>query len=432
MNDIKINPGRSYAIIPEFLFDALEDHSRTGMAVIIENGRIGRVCPASEIPADMQWITLADGTLIPGMIDAHVHLDDWELPYYLAYGITTVRDVGNSLPFILDARKKAADPSFPSPSIVCCGPFIDKMPYYHANMSWGMENSRDIEVAMRCLKMFSVDYIKLYNDLTPEMAAKAVIEAKKSGFYVLADFGSKAVLDAALEAGLDEFEHLFGLPDEFSQEAADAVLSRGTRMVATRALFENILPDRFRTPEGQAILKNVPENIAAYWLGTLDFRNEAFIKACGTKREYLKYFIENHANLGIGTDTACWWMFPGMSYADELQVHVECGLSCADTLKLATARNAETLRLESRIGTIEAGKRADLAFVKGDPLAGIKAVGHVLLTVKEGHLFDPAELILQSQEAKPVSNSLRDFGSRAPECSDWKSDREIAGMLEVL
>jgi imidazolonepropionase-like amidohydrolase len=430
MDMTSLNQSDAYAVVPEFLFDARTDHVAKGMAVMVRKGRIVRVCAAGEVPEGMPRLEGPGGTLIPGLIDAHVHLDDWELPYYLAYGVTTVRDVGNNLDFILDAREKARVSSFASPTIFCCGPFIDNMPYYHANMSWGMESAADIRPAIDCLRKASVDFIKLYNDLTPELARTAVTEAKRAGFYVLGDFGKEAVLGSAIDAGLDEFEHLVGLPAEFSQQAADAVLERGIAMVATRALFENILTDRFRTPEGQAILANIPQNTADYWVSTLSSLSGDFIRSCETKREYLKYFIKNNARLGVGTDTACWWMFPGKSFADELRIHVECGLSCAGALRLATLRNAVLLGKDAEIGTIETGKRADMAFVEGDPLADIAAAGHVRWTIKGGHIFEAADLIAQSEKARPVSNSLRGFGARTKTCTDWKQERTVLDLMK--
>lgn len=71
-------------------------------------GRIEQVCGANEIPDGMLRAEASGGTLIPGLIDAHVHLDDWELPYYLAYGVTTVRD-GNSLREFGTRTKTCAD-----------------------------------------------------------------------------------------------------------------------------------------------------------------------------------------------------------------------------------------------------------------------------------------------------------------------------------
>ena len=86
---------------------------------------IEEVAERSRLPRGMRLRECPGMTLMPGLIDTHVHLDEWVLPLCLARGITTVRDTANDPGWILPARDRAASPEFAGPRILCAGPVLD-------------------------------------------------------------------------------------------------------------------------------------------------------------------------------------------------------------------------------------------------------------------------------------------------------------------
>ena len=115
------------AYTAEWIFDGesvLENH-----AVVVENDTISRVMPLAELAPDIPLHQYAACTLIPGLIDTHMHFMRFQGPLFLAYGVTAVRDTGNDLKWILQCRE--AWPQQAWPRILCLGPLLDGTPPGH-------------------------------------------------------------------------------------------------------------------------------------------------------------------------------------------------------------------------------------------------------------------------------------------------------------
>ena len=106
------------------IFDG--DHVLENCAVLIEGKVIADVIPLAELPAAIPVQHYADCTLIPGLIDTHMHFMRWQGPLFLAYGVTAVRDTGNDLAWILQCRDEW--PQRDWPRILCLGPLLDGTP----------------------------------------------------------------------------------------------------------------------------------------------------------------------------------------------------------------------------------------------------------------------------------------------------------------
>lgn len=423
-----------YALCTPRLLDVAAGRLRADLAVLVEDERILDVLPQAALPEEVETLRLEDCTLLPGLIDVHVHLDGWELPWFLVHGVTTVRDVGNNPDWIFAARERAQRPEEPAPYILCCGPFLDGMPYYHENLSWGLRTTQDARDAVHCLKARGADQVKLYSDLTPELAAACAREASKAGlpslgdFYTLPDIPEPQVLRAAVGAGMGELEHLSGLPPVFSRSSADFLLEHDVCTVATRAIFEGVLQEEYRQ-RARAFAKWLPTHLAAYWERTFQEVDQAQEALCDTARQYLSYLIQNGGRFGIGTDVPCWGAFPGALLAEELRIHEECGMTRAQALEAVTLGNARLLGIDRETGTLEPGKRADLIAVNGDPMADLKALTQVALTVKGGTCYTPESLRSRLPE-HPASDTLRAFGQRTLHCTDWRQEnRRILATL---
>jgi imidazolonepropionase-like amidohydrolase len=123
--------------------------------------------------------------------------------------------------------------------------------------------------------------------------------------------------------------------------------------------------------------------------------NQQFHHIYQAKRKEIEAFVEQGgaALLTLGTDHPSWGeFFSGFGSHRELQAWVEAGVPAAVALKAATINGARAMGVSDRLGTIEAGKYADLFVVRGNPLEDIKATRAVVTVMKAGRLYDPAEL----------------------------------------
>jgi imidazolonepropionase-like amidohydrolase len=118
------------------------------------------------------------------------------------------------------------------------------------------------------------------------------------------------------------------------------------------------------------------------------------------------------AKILVGTDAPFPNLLPGFSFHDEIQALLECGLSEKAVLQAATIAGAQALQIDHLVGTIEAGKQADLIVVDGDPLDDIQALQKIDVVIRDGHWLFPDDLLKSaaeySRQGKPSSEKRFD------------------------
>ncbi len=202
------------ALIPDRLWNPPDPEAQTGKALVIREGRIGGVVDAKALPSHLDRMRFEGCTLLPGLIDGHVHLASWMIPAFLAAGVTTVRDIGNNLDWILGLRRRLTTEERPTPRIRCCGPVLDGK-----TVHWPLIGERHADAASVAKKVgqlaaAGVDAIKLYVHLDLEQVQAAVAAGQQEGVAVLAHLGEVNGL-AAARAGVAEIQHLSGIIDPF-------------------------------------------------------------------------------------------------------------------------------------------------------------------------------------------------------------------------
>jgi imidazolonepropionase-like amidohydrolase len=118
----------------------------------------------------------------------------------------------------------------------------------------------------------------------------------------------------------------------------------------------------------------------------------------------VKAMFDGGVLITAGTDTPFPWIIPGVSFHDELKLLSEAGLPAADVLRAATINGAVSLKRQDSIGTVEAGKRADLVILRASPLDAISNTEQIELVVKGGEVFRPSDLL----QSPPHSSSASD------------------------
>jgi imidazolonepropionase-like amidohydrolase len=394
------------------LFDSasgkLVDHG----VVVVSGTQIQAVGSDAKIPAGAKVIDLGDATLLPGLIDAHVHLSmesgpnwyhDWydgimrfpaEQALYGAHyaqatleaGITTVRDVGSGDYIALGLRNAINAGVIPGPrmlvsnyAIGSTGGHADQDPYPPQRIAvagplQGVCNGpAECRAAVRYQIKYGADVIKFMPsggvlslsdpvdapELSQEEMNAIVSEAHAWGRKVAAHCHGDTAAKMAIAAGVDSIEHGSFLKDDTLQE----MKKKHVYLVAT--LF------------------------AGVWVGEHadGFPPAIAVKARAAAAQAQTMF-QHAAKIGVplamGTDAG---VEPHGLNAREFYLMTKNGLPPAQALIAGTANGADLLGVSDKTGTLAAGKSADIIAVSGNPLTDIKTVEHPVLVMKEGTVY---------------------------------------------
>jgi len=381
------------------LFDGLGGPVQNDVAVLIDGDRIHQVVPAAQVPTDTQLEDLGDVTILPGLVDAHVHMI-WDgsqlepekiraretLPKAamraarhaantLNCGTTTVRDCGCPGGVTLALRDAIDEGIVRGPRMLCSGAMI-VMTGGHCH-TLGVEVDGPVEArrAARQQLKEGADFVKLLAtggvyglrhdkpwspQLTVEEMRAAADEAGQAGRVTAIHAEGEQGIANAIEAGADTIEHC----NQLTPDLAEVMAIRGIYMVPTLTWFYTV-----------AAAEEGPEFPADYVrkgraMAEASARSITLAKQAGVK-------------IAAGTDSGA-PMVPHSSIRRELELLVKLGLTAVEALQAGTRIAAAALRLDNLIGTVEAGMQADLIAVNGDPTQDIRSLYDLRLVVLGG------------------------------------------------
>ena len=421
---------KRYALVPDRIWNGVSDEVEADRAVIVEGEKIEAVVTTHELAPDIERLCLDGCTLIPGLIDAHVHYCASMGSAYLAAGVTTVRDTGSDLDWILDQREKLAKDPKLGPTMVCCGFALDgpKAIWHHVVRSHA--NAEAIRESIREHVDRGVDAIKLYAFLSPEMYRAGTEEAHRLGMFVLAHNESVPAEDI-LDMGIDETEHQSGYRVAWrsaTEEEDDVLIERllahdhvvdPTLVVwdrIGRVFDQSIYHDRRRKwvhPEYLKLWDRFP------YRSVEPKKRLCFQIAMPNLKRFLRRAHEKGVTIAIGTDAPFLHLVPGFSMHDELLMYVDSGIRPVDALRSATSINAKVLGIDSKVGRTQTGFDADLTAIKGNPLQRMDDIRDVLLTVHKGAVLYPQDLLETTQFIfdqpldDPIVRDAREYADRS-------------------
>ncbi|MBA2628125.1 MAG: amidohydrolase family protein [Gemmatimonadales bacterium] len=392
-------------------------------AVIVVRGtHIESITPREgfEIPKNTRKVDVSGTWIIPGLIDAHAHVAPWALPRYLAWGVTTVRDVHGTLDTIIRLRERASLNALPGPRIFSAGAMIDGTPTTYPD-ALAAENAGTARQAVDRLAVAGVDYVKVYTRVDPTMLRAIADEAKTFHLRITAHLGLTDALTAA-GIGVTSIEHMSGVPEAASGNASEfyaahrrgffagwtyferswagldsAALARVAGGLAERrvtlvptlvlhetfsrlddsALYRN--PALADVPAAQRAAWNVPDMIQRAGWTAADFA--AFRQSRARQDLFIREFRAAGGLVAAGTDATNQMLIPGYSEHEEMALLVNAGLTPIAALRTATGDAAHLLNADS-LGVLAAGRVADLVILRADPLADIRntrAIDRVML-----------------------------------------------------
>ena len=399
-------------------------------AVLVEDGMVSGVVPRESVPREAVLYHEGDCTVLPGLIDIHVHFMRWQGPQFLAYGITTVRDTGSDLEWILERRGEWAENRWPR--ILCLGPVLDGPAPVHEFVSRRCTDLADAVTAVRETTARGVDGVKLYVGLSPDWVPSMIEEGHAAGRKVSMHCLGGGVLGAA-RAGLDEFFHLYGIlvdvwpghppgsleiwgVPEFAgtldqqRAVADRIRESGITATPTLAYWDSQW--RIRTPEslGPESLRHTPSSMIKWQAVPPDPSfSEQWRCALRAAQNFVGLLLARGVPVLAGSDVPCGLVPPGLSLWRELSLLVEAGMSPQEALRTATSDAAAFLD-RRELGRLSPGSAADMVFVRGNPLDRIPSRPDVAMVVHNGVVYRPEDLPVaaeQSLEDEPWATQFR-------------------------
>ena len=357
--------------------------------VIIDGDKIAEVGPGSgpTLGESVVRKDLMGKTILPGLIDCHVHLRNdgvadpraqavadtdavavlrsaRNAQRTLEAGITTIRDCGSRGGIDFSLRVAAQQGLCQTPRLVLSGMVICMTGGHGWTLGCEADGLDGLRRAARAQIKAGADNVKLIASggiLTPgteigapqftveEMRA-AVDEAHAAGKTSCAHAHGTTAIKNAVKAGVDSVEHGYLIDDE----GIELMLARGTYLVATSAAVRNVVK--------HGIAAGIRPDVVRKAQSAIDRHVEGF------KRAY-----KAGVKLAMGTDTGVPFTDHGNNL-DEVVYLVEMGLGPMEALSATTLEAAKLLRMDDRIGSLEAGKLADFVVIDGDPLTDVRVL----------------------------------------------------------
>ena len=370
-----------------------------GRAVVVEDDRIKAVIPEGRHPADATVLQLDGLTLLPGLINCHVHFclggepDPAQVLFEdppatrvikavlrarqtIEAGVTTVRDLGGPDGIALAVRDATRTGLIPGPRVLAAARGVCMTGGHGWRFGREADGPDDVRKAVREQLKAGADVIKIFASggvmtpgvepgspqLTPEEIRVAIEEARKAGRRTAAHAQAEQGIAACVDAGITSIEHGIFLTEPIAQKMAKEWIALVATLIA---------------PE-QIVVHGVAAGIPEY----------AVRKSEAVRARHLESFhmaVRAGVPIAVGTDAGT-PLNPHGSLVPELALMVKAGMAPLETVRAATVTAARVLGLEQEVGTITPGLAADLIAVGGNPAERVEALDDVRLVLSNGRV----------------------------------------------
>lgn len=410
------------------IFDSTAKKMVAAQTVVIEGGRIKSVGAAGTEGARPAGARVIDGSgkfVIPGLIDAHVHLvhrisyahvtGDEILPLFLAAGVTSVRSTGDEVIALSVIAHYARSHPETCPRVFLCSGLIDGNPVIHRDIGIPLTDPAKVPELVAEMAAWKVTTLKIYAGQVRPVGREVIREGHKHGLVVTGHL-SRYSAQEAIEDGIDCIEHITSVFDfAFAPDAPRgregragldlhspvakaliaALAERQVMVDPTLIVFKNMLLlsdlEEIHNHSDNAL---IPARLTQHWTSyrlsqghtaaTRDLRRKEFARY----QELTGILHRAGVPLLVGTDSAEPYCPPGWSMHQELELMVEGGVPAADALAAATLQNARVVKAEKELGSVEAGKVADLVILDADPTIDIRHTRRIHAVIHQGRVCD--------------------------------------------
>jgi imidazolonepropionase-like amidohydrolase len=387
------------------LIDGTGSPPHNDSVVILKDERILTVTDKgnyTRYPKDSEIVNLTGRFLIPGLFDMHAHVasvlsfsynqtvSENTLKALLDNGVTTIRNPAGPTKESVALRDAVAADQIKGPQIFTAGRLINALPFPTQFVETMANTEAEVREEVKRQADAGVDYIKLYVGLYPNLVKAAIDEAHNQGIKVIGHLYLTSWTDAA-NLGIDALTH--GVP------VNPFILSKDTREIFIengRGPFDHFLWLNLVDPNSteinemiNALVKNkvpVDPTLTIY---------EAMLKD-DLQNQYLwskvlqltKILYDHGVTIMSGTDIPNFGLIPGVSLHHELELLVKAGINPLNVIKIATSNGAEALGILDDVGTIEAGKQADMIILNANPIRNIRNIEAIEGVIEDGQFFN--------------------------------------------
>lgn len=431
-NEVKQNLQSEKILVIEnvSIIDAVSPSVQPNKTVIIIGNRINAIGEKGKIsiPKKAKIINGKGKYLIPGLWDSHVHFNSGKtfLPLFVANGVTSVREMGGDLQQVKQLREQVANGQLLGPRIKMAGTILESERWINwatglakkdndakfledLSKRIGLVNPDHARETVKKLAEAGVDLIKVRNTHSAETFLALLSEAKKYGLPVAAH-APRMNLISASDGGLKSVEHVDTVAitrgDLDLKELARAFARNGTWYAPTllvqkswRLTPKETLSKILNDVDGKIDKRNLYVSRATLEKWKRDFemqKNEgSFDWAEQTRKGMSEFRTMREEGVGVlaATDFGAVLTYPGFSLHDELEALVkEGGLTPFEALQSATKNPPYFFNLQNEIGTIEAGKLADLVLLTANPLENISNTKKIDSVVLNGKYLSQSDL----------------------------------------
>lgn len=412
--------GSRLTILNARIFDPRSGTLSEPTTINVEGNRIASIgVPQERNAADLY--DAAGKVVLPGLWDMHQHLSDVDGLLDIAAGVTSARDLGNDSDTIVELKRKIDSGLAIGPRLVLAG-LVDGPGPFQGPTNILASNEEEARKAVDFFADRKYEGLKIYSSVKPELVPVLAKYAHERGLRVSGHIPAGMRATEAIDAGYDEIQHtnmlfLNFMPDvtdtrtparftEVGKRAADLdfqsdevrafitkLRERGTVIDPTLSIFENMFTARNGTmsPSYAMVADRMPPQVRRYFLSGglpvpegMDARYRASFQHM---LDFVGELYRSGVKIVAGTDALA-----GFSLHRELELYAQAGIPNAEVLRIATLVPAQILKREKDLGTIETGKLADFIVIDGNPLTTMSDIRRVVKVVKDGNVFEPAEI----------------------------------------
>ncbi len=441
---VGLSQAQQKALVGGRLIDGFGGPPLADSVILVEDGRIRRVGTVAtlEVPDGYEIISTEGMDVLPGLWESHAHLmlvghadyPHWQRTYGERYaeeimpaaavqlllaGVTSARDLGAPLDVSIEIRDSIASGKIPGPRLFVSGPFLQhETEEWHSHYRWAVDGARDARNKVDELADAGVDFIKLIDQdkMALEEAQAVVDAAHERGLKVVAHAHRPDEIRRGLAIGVDNFEHTGlttapGYPEDvmrlLEERTATGRVAGGPLfwtptvegLYGYTALVDN--PERLDDPCWQRGL--APDTVSDIRQSIANPGNLGYMQLHPLRAPTLKRKISQLKEAGVvflvGTDSGVPMTFHCDSTWREMDGLVDIfDFEPMEVIRAATYWPAVMMGVDDQVGTVEAGKAADIIAVKGDVLRHVNLLQNLDLVMKAGTVY--------KQDGQPIKERL--------------------------